>query len=174
MSGELGNENKSRILVSACLLGEKVRYNGSDVKMSNTVLMELAAHFSLIPCCPELEGGLSVPRLPAEITAEEETGGESVLKGLARVITVEGDDVTEHFLLGAKATLKICKSQDIRFAILTERSPSCGSGKIYDGTFTGRLVPGAGVTAALLRNNGIKVYNQDQLEELKMTLAGGS
>ena len=115
----------------------------------------------LIPVCPEQLGGLSTPRPPAEIVGGD---GADVLDGCASVITVEGEDKTREFLDGAHQTLEIAKSQNAAHAILKSRSPSCGCGRIYNGTFTGALGDGDGVTASLLRRHGIQVMTEADIE----------
>lgn len=115
----------------------------------------------LIPVCPEQLGGLSTPRPPAEIVGGD---GTDVLDGCASVITVEGEDKTREFLDGAHQTLEIAKSQNAAHAVLKSRSPSCGCGRIYNGTFTGELGDGEGVTAALLRRHGIQVMTEADIE----------
>ena len=115
----------------------------------------------LIPVCPEQLGGLSTPRPPAEIVGGD---GADVLDGCASVITVEGEDKTREFLDGAHQTLEIAKSQNAAHAVLKSRSPSCGCGRIYNGTFTGELGDGEGVTAALLRRHGIQVMSDADIK----------
>ena len=115
----------------------------------------------LIPVCPEQLGGLSTPRPPAEIVGGD---GADVLNGCASVITVEGEDKTREFLDGAHQTLEIAKSQNAAHAVLKSRSPSCGCGRIYNGTFTGELGDGDGVTASLLRRHGIQVMTEADIE----------
>ena len=109
-----------------------------------------------IPVCPEVLGGLRIPRENSEITGGN---GSDVLEGKARVITISGKDVTSNFIKGAKVVLAFAKKYRIKKAILKSNSPSCGLGKIYDGSFTSKLINGSGVTASLLRQKGIKVYN---------------
>lgn len=172
MSGNQLKEKEVRILVSACLVGEKVRYNGSDVPIDNKLFAVISEKCLLFPCCPELAGGLTVPRAPAEIEGDcGLVGGKAVLSGQARVKNAQGDDVTEAFKKGAESALQLCIEKRIGMAILTERSPSCGANMIYDGTFTGRKITAVGVTTALLRDNGIMVFSQNQLEEVQQTLA---
>lgn len=145
-------------LVSACLLGINCRYDGQN--NLNEKVMRLAAKEVLIPVCPEQLGGLETPREPMGITGG---GGSEVLDGKARVtINRIGRDVTENLVRGAEETLKIAKSSGVREAIFKARSPSCGCGKIHDGT-SPRLVEGDGVTAALLKRNGIRVITEDDL-----------
>ncbi|BCJ96204.1 hypothetical protein acsn021_37730 [Anaerocolumna cellulosilytica] len=139
------------ILVSACLLGVECRYNGYGVLQEDIV--KLMNKHTLIPVCPEQLGGLPTPRKPVELTD-------------GRAVTKEGLDVTEEFQKGAIETLKLARLYRCDAAILKSNSPSCGSAKIYDGTFQGVLIEGNGLTAALLKENGIKVYTEHELKEL--------
>ena len=149
-----------KLLVSACLLGQKVRYDGSDKDRRETLLNELIAQGRVIAFCPEVAGGLSVPRLAAEI---QNSDGAAVLDGAARVLDSSGTDVTLAFLHGAQQALTIAQANNVSVAILKARSPSCGNAQIYDGTFSKRLLEGRGVTAALLERHGIKVFNEDEI-----------
>jgi uncharacterized protein YbbK (DUF523 family) len=153
---------KIRVLVSACLLGEKVRYNGADAASGSSILQDWMREGRVVPFCPEVAGGLGVPRPPAEIQGG---GGATVLDGVARVRTREGDDVTAAFLRGADLALQAARESGARLAVLKEGSPSCGSGFIYDGTFSGRRQQEVGVTAALLRKSGIEVFSESRLDE---------
>ena len=135
-----------RILVSACLLGLKVRYDGKE--KTNEELVEKIKDYDFIPVCPEIFGGLSTPRVPAEIREN-------------KVINKEGIDVTSNYNRGAEEVLKLAKKFNIKKAVLKSKSPSCGKGKVYDGTFSGNLVDGFGVTAKLLMDNGIEVLSED-------------
>ena len=139
------------ILVSACLLGVECRYNGKGV-LEPEIEALLHTHH-LIPVCPEIMGGLATPRTPAE-------------RIQGRVVTRDGEDVTMAYQKGAEAALKLAQLYGCRAAILKERSPSCGRGQIYDGTFTGRLIPGDGVCAGLLEQHGIKVYGESRITRL--------
>ena len=139
-----------RILISACLLGTCCRYDGAS--KGQPLVKALAERHTLVPVCPEQLGGLPTPRPPAE-----RRGG--------RVVTQSGD-VTEQYLRGAEETLKLCKLLGCEAAVLKERSPSCGRGQVYDGTFSGTLTAGDGVTAELLAAHGIPVYGESQIEEL--------
>ncbi len=145
------------LLVSACLLGCPTRYDGGHCALP--ALLELAARGLALPFCPEVAGGLPIPRPPAECCGGD---GEGVLAGTARVYTAAGDDVTEAFLAGARRALAVAERLGIRHAVLKEGSPSCGVRRIYDGTFQGRLVRGCGVTTALLRRHGIEVCSEEQ------------
>ena len=142
-------------LVSACLLGLPTAYDGRGHPQER--LIELAARGQVVPICPEVAGGLPTPRPPAEIVGGD---GEDVLDGRARVVTVDGADVTAAFRRGAEEALATARRHGITTAILRERSPSCGSGQIYDGSHSGHLIPGQGVTAALLRRNGVRVRSR--------------
>ena len=152
-----------RYLVSACLAGEPCAYDGRPRPCP--VVERLVREGRAVTVCPECLGGLPVPRLPAEI---ENGSGLDVLAGRARVVNRRGRDVTEAFLRGAQAALAIAREQGLRTAILRSRSPSCGCGRIYDGTFTGRLRPGDGVTAALLREAGLRVCNECAVEGMQL------
>jgi uncharacterized protein YbbK (DUF523 family) len=144
-------------LVSACLLGICTRYDGGCCPIPR--LIQLAAQGLAVPVCPEVAGGLPVPRPPAEIVGGD---GQAVLDGQARVLTIEGEDVTEAFLAGARQALEAAQRLGIRQAVLKDDSPSCGCGRIYNGTFSGRMVSGKGVTAVLLQRNGITVLSEEE------------
>ena len=150
-----------RILVSACLLGDNVRYNGTDAASSDTVLGQWCAEGRVVRFCPEVAGGLGVPRPPAEIVGPR--GGAAVLDGRAHVATHAGADVTNAFVSGAQLALEVARAQHVRVAVLKEGSPSCGTHRINDGTFTGRKIEGDGVTAALLERHGIRVFSEQQV-----------
>lgn len=150
------------IIVSACLCGINTKYNGGN-NLDERIL-KLLREGKAILVCPEQLGGQSTPRPAHEIF---KATGLDVLDGKARVVGPEGDDATEEFLKGAYETLKIAKECGAKVAILKARSPSCGHGKIYDGTFTGSKIDGNGVTAELLKRNGIKVYTEeDELDKI--------
>lgn len=152
----------ARVLVSACLLGEAVRHDGRDKRSDHPVMRRWIAEGRVVRACPELAGGLPVPRPAAEI--EGGRGGLAVLAGTARVVDRHGADVSAHFVAGAQAALDLVRRHGIRVAVLKERSPSCGSRESYDGTFTGSRVPLPGVTAALLVEAGVRVFGEDELE----------
>jgi uncharacterized protein YbbK (DUF523 family) len=152
----------TKVLVSACLLGERVRYNGAEATSASPILARWLEEARVVPFCPEVAGGLGVPREPAEIQGMD---GEAVLDGTARVVTASGIDVTEAFLAGARLALGRALAEKAGLAVLKEGSPSCGSGFIYDGSFTGSRRAAQGVTAALLERNGIRVFSDRQLEE---------
>ena len=149
------------VLVSACLLGINCKYNGSN-SLSRDVLELLRNIGSFAACCPELLGGLAIPRGPYEITGGT---GKEVVEGEARVKSNRGEDVTEEFLRGARKTLKIVQQNSVRTAILKARSPSCGVNRVYDGTFSGTLIRGDGVAAALLRKEGIELISDENLRK---------
>ncbi len=142
---------KEPLLISACLMGAACRYDGKRQPMEN--LEKLMRRYHLIPVCPEQLGGLATPRAPAERVDD-------------RVITENGADVTAAYTAGAKETLRLAKLYGCTKAVLKERSPSCGHGSIYDGTFTRTLKEGSGVTAQLLTEHGIAVYGESRWEEL--------
>jgi uncharacterized protein YbbK (DUF523 family) len=154
----------AKILVSACLLGRPVRYDGSAMSLVHDVLHKWQAEGRLIPICPELAAGLAVPRPPAELA--DRVSGEDVLSGRGRVIEIDGADVTSTYISGAEAALALAQVHDCRFALLTDGSPSCGSTLIHDGAFTGTKHDGMGVTTALLRSYGIAVYSERNIDGL--------
>jgi uncharacterized protein YbbK (DUF523 family) len=151
-----------RVLVSACLLGERVRYDGRDARCQNDYLSRWAGEGRLVPFCPEVAGGFAVPRRPAEIQGGD---GRAVLEGRASVRDDEGRDVTALYLEGALRACDAARAQGARVAVLKDGSPSCGSTLIADGTFSGTRRPGAGVTAGLLEGSGIRVFSEHQLDE---------
>jgi uncharacterized protein YbbK (DUF523 family) len=147
------------ILVSACLCGINCKYDGGN--NLNEKVQRLLKEGKAIPVCPEQLGGQSTPRVAHEI---QNGSGKDVIEGRAKVMgTDPKDDVTEQFLKGAEETLKIAVQCDVEYAILKARSPSCGKGIIYDGTFTGSKREGNGVTTELLMKNGIKVITEEQI-----------
>ncbi|PKM76806.1 MAG: DUF523 domain-containing protein [Firmicutes bacterium HGW-Firmicutes-15] len=148
-------------LISACLCGINCKYNGGN--NMNPYYWALLRQGGFIPICPEQLGGLPTPRTASEVVGGT---GEDVINGNAQVFTRDGQDLTNSFLKGAQETLRIAIQTGIDGAILQSRSPSCGHGKIYDGSFTGNLIDGNGVTVALLKKNDIKIWNdQDYLRE---------
>ena len=157
------------ILISACLVGQKVRYDGRSSQSDGDLIRLWHSQGRLIPLCPEVAGGLSVPRPPAEIVGGD---GADVLDGRAKLKTEAGVDVTDAFIAGAHHALAVAQKKGARIAILKSKSPSCGSSKIYDGTFTATRQAGMGVTAALLRRNGIHVFSEKELDQVAKELAG--
>lgn len=148
--------------MSACLLGEKVRYNGAAAPAADPVLAKWIDEGRVVSFCPEVAGGLGVPRPAAEIQSGD---GAAVLTAGARILTNGGADVTGPFLRGAELALAAARSQHVRLAILKDGSPSCGSSWIYDGAFSGIRRAGPGVTTALLERNGIRVFSERHLDE---------
>lgn len=153
------------ILISACLTGIPCRYDGK-VNLAE-IAQKLVKEKKAVYVCPEVAGGLSTPRDPAEII---DGSGEDVLDGKARVITKQGVDVTEQFISGAEHTLHLAKEVGATFVILKENSPSCGSSYIYDGSFQGRKITGDGVTSALLKRHGFQVGSEHDLLALQEKL----
>lgn len=139
------------ILISACLMGINCRYNGKSEIIKE--LEELKNKYNLIPICPEIYGGLKTPRNPAERVND-------------KVLTNNGEDVTDNYKKGAEEILKLAKFYDCKYAILKERSPSCGFGRIYDGTFSKTIKDGNGVTAELLAKNDVKIIGESKIQEL--------
>jgi len=158
-----------KILVSACLLGRPVRYNGSAKTVTHPALDQWRREGRLVSICPELTAGFSVPRPPAEIAAGQ--SGEAVLLDGARVIEATGADVTDLYVAGAHAALDLAREHGCRFALLIDGSPSCGSRFIYDGAFAGRKHVGAGVTTAFLRKHGIEVFAETEIDALQARLS---
>ena len=150
-----------KILVSRCLLGHRVRYDGGASGPFDQ-LQQWLDEGRVVPLCPEVAGGLPTPRAAAEIPGGQ--GGE-VLDGHARVITTEGEDVSAEFLSGACQALELVQKHGIRIAVLKANSPSCGNLLTYDGSFSGVKVSGEGVTAALLKRNGVLVFSEQELAE---------
>ena len=140
------------VLVSACLLGCACRYDGKSRPCAE--VLALMTRHTLIPVCPEQLGGLPTPRIPAERAGE-------------RVLRRDGADVTDSYERGAREALRLARLYGARVAILKAKSPACGVGMIYDGSFTGRLTEGDGVLAALLRQNGIRTLTEHDIKELE-------
>jgi len=159
---------QTKVLVSACLLGQRVRYDGGHSESGAKILAQWRAEGRVVAFCPEVAGGLGTPRPPAQIV---EANGDDVLDGKARILDENGDDVSAAFLAGAQATLEVAQEAGISIAILKSKSPSCGSQRIYntlsqaDGSTTSALVPGMGITTALLRRHGIEVFNEHQFDQ---------
>ena len=146
-----------KVLVSACLLGQAVRYDGRGNKQQHPVLQQWLQQQRVIALCPEVAGGLSVPRLPAEMQGE-------------RVMNIQGQDVTAAFVHGAEQALSLCHQHSIRIAVLKEGSPSCGVSYIYDGSFSHCKTPGQGVTSGLLRQHGVQVFSEKQWDLARQAL----
>ncbi len=142
-----------KLLISACLLGERCRYDGKSKPLPEEILRRLREQYELIPVCPEQAGGLPTPRAPSE------------RRGV-KVVSETGRDVTAEYEAGAGFALALAQKEQADAALLKARSPSCGKGAIYDGTFSRTLIPGNGVTAELLEQNGIPVYTEEEIETL--------
>ena len=142
-----------KLLISACLTGVNCKYSGGNNKLDDAVLEKLRKKYALVPVCPESDGGLSTPRDPSERVGN-------------MVLSCFGQNVTEEFSRGAEIALEKAVSEDCRKALMKELSPSCGNGRIYDGTFTGIVVDGDGLAAELLKNNGVEVYGESKIEKL--------
>lgn len=142
---------KENILISACLLGQMCRYDGKSQEIKK--LHKLLDYYNLVPFCPEVSGGLKIPRDPSEIKGD-------------KVISIKGKDVTKNFNLGAFTALNICKNLNIKLAILKEESPSCGVNKIHDGSFNNNIISGSGITTKRLISEGIKVINENDALKL--------
>ena len=162
----------NKLLVSACLLGQPIRYDGDDNGDKVSHLYEWLERWRsegrLVAVCPETLGGLPTPRPPAESVGGD---GHDVLAGNARVKTYEGDDVTAAFVEGAEKTLAAALASSATGALLAARSPSCGSGEIYNGRFTRTVTEGDGVTVALLKQNGIRCFTPAEAEALIQWMA---
>lgn len=139
---------KEKILVSACLLGLNCKYDGENNR--NEKVLEYIKDKEVIPVCPEIFGGLQTPRIPSEIVGD-------------KVLNREKIDVTKEYQKGAEETLYLAKLFNVKKALLKESSPSCGSNTIYDGTFTGNKINGIGITAKLLKENGIEVISENEV-----------
>ncbi|MCR5664084.1 MAG: DUF523 domain-containing protein [Oscillospiraceae bacterium] len=144
---------KEKLLISACLLGFRCKYDGGTNTLPAATLSALRERYELVPVCPETMGGLPIPRAPSER-----------LNG--RVVSREGADVTAEYEQGARLTLRLAERCGCRKALLKERSPSCGAGAIYDGSFSHTVVPGDGTAAALLRDKGLALYGETRAGEL--------
>ena len=144
---------REKVLISACLAGINCKFNGENNLLDSGILDEISTKYHLLFVCPEVFGGLSTPREPAE------------MKG-GLVVTKTAKDVSENFKFGAEICLKIAKLNGCKKAILKARSPSCGSGQIYDGSFTKKLIFGDGIAAKLLKENGILVFSEDEIGRL--------
>ena len=142
-----------KIIISACLVGEICRYDGKSKPMDSDILENLKEKYELIPVCPEVAGGLETPRKPCEICGE-------------RVMTADGEDFTDEYTKGAVYALESAKKNGVEICILKSKSPSCGINGIYDGSFTRTLTKGMGITAKLLSDNGITVYDETDILKL--------
>ena len=153
---------KKKVLISACLLGKNCRYDGG-----HSHLQELdALDVDWVPVCPEEEGGLETPRSPSEM----QCSAENILNGTGSIVTNEGYDVTEKFIQGAEDSLKTGLRAGAECAILKSRSPSCGVGRVYDGSFENTLIDGDGIFSHLCQKSGINCISSDDLDKIKKTL----
>jgi len=160
----------ARVLVSACLLGGKVRYNGSYRLNDHPILARWQAEGRIVQVCPEVAAGFSTPRPPAEIRSAGD--GRAVLRGQGQVVELTGNDVTDLYREAGQIALDLARETGCRYAVLTDGSPSCGSSFIYDGSFSSSRVAGVGTTTALLEANGIRVFSEDRIGELDDLLTG--
>jgi uncharacterized protein YbbK (DUF523 family) len=160
-----------KILISACLMGRPVRYDGKGKPLHHPAISRWQEEGRLVVFCPEQAGGMPTPRPPAEI--EQGFNGEDVLHGRARVLEVTGGDVSAEFIEGGHKAVEIALLQGCRYALLIDGSPSCGSGFIYDGSFSGTRHPGFGVTAALLKQAGVTVFSNQQIDVLDGAVSSG-
>lgn len=145
---------KKTLLISTCLLGVNCRYDGANNALETSLISDLREKFDLVPICPEQLGGLSTPRLPAELLNDKQ------------VIRKDGVDVSAEFFKGAKEALYVAELYGASLALLKSNSPSCGKNRIYDSTFTGKLIPGQGITVKAFDKHGIKVYNENEINDL--------
>lgn len=157
-----------RILISACLLGQPVRYDGRGRRLEDDLVGQWLRAGLLVPLCPEVAGGLPTPRPPAEI--EPGAQGSDVLAGTARIIDITGQDVTDTFRTGAAIAVATARQERCRFALLMDRSPSCGSSLIYSGHHDGRTHPGIGVVTSALKQAGVEVFAPDNIAQLARRL----
>jgi len=151
-----------KILISACLAGDLVRYDGRRRPFKDDLLNQWHKKGLLVKVCPEVSGGLPVPRPEAQIV---NGSAVDVFSGKAKVLDIQGHDITSFFVRGAEDALSIARRFGIDMAILKEKSPSCGVHHVYDGRFASHLIPGVGITAELLQQNGIKVFSENELAQ---------
>ena len=144
------------ILISACLLGVTCRYDGLSKPLDREIIEKLRAKYHLIPICPEIMGGLPTPRIPAEISSD------------GKVLRRDGADVTENYIRGAQEALRLAEIFECDTALMKEKSPSCGAGKIYDGSFSKTLTSGNGITADLLQKNGLQIVGESEIFSEKL------
>ena len=158
-----------KILVSACLFDQPVRYDARPVPVEHPLWAHWKSEGRLVAICPEMAGGLPAPRAPAEIFGNG--GGASVWLGKAKVIDAAGNDYSDPFREGANLALQLAKNAGCSIAVLKANSPSCGNRQIYDGGFRSQRIAGSGVTATLLMANGIQVFNETELDAVEAALA---
>jgi len=158
----------NKILISACLLGENVRYNGGNSQIDSNILQQWREEGRILSTCPEMAGGLPVPRMPSEI---DHGDANAVLLGKSGIRREDGGDVTDAYMDGAEMTLALCIQHHIRIAILKEGSPSCGVSCVNDGSFSGHKIDGQGLTAHLLTRHGISVFSESQISQAALRLS---
>lgn len=156
------NHRNKKVLISACLVGENVRYNAEKLNFHHPFIEHLKKAGKLIPVCPEVMGGMPVPRKPSELTEPI----EFILKQKKGIQSIDGKDVTQYFIDGCQQVLRIVEQYQIGFAILKENSPSCGVHFIHDGHFSGTLIPGEGMLSFLLRHKRVQVFSEKELDKL--------
>jgi uncharacterized protein YbbK (DUF523 family) len=156
-----------KVLVSACLLGAKVRYHGGHAAFEHPVLERWLREGRIVTTCPEVEGGLPTPRPAAEM---QNGHGAAVLERVAFVRRHDGADVSEAFVRGADSAVALAREHNVTVAVLKDLSPSCGSTAVYDGSFSGRRSAGEGVTAAALRRAGVRVFSDSAIEDADAVL----
>jgi len=151
-----------RVMVSACLMGERVRYDANKVPCNSAILNSWKDEGLIVTFCPEVAGNLPVPRPPAEIIKGT---GADVIEEKTGVFNINGQDVTESFIRGAEKALAVARKMQITIALLKDGSPSCGKTSIYDGSFSKVRRPGNGVTTALLKKNDISVFSENEIQK---------
>ena len=149
---------KEKLLISSCLLGENVKYDGTNNSLSKDILDKLKEKYELFSFCPEVAGGLPTPRVPCEIISQNRL----------KIINKNNEDKTLEFVNGANKTLALCKKEGIKIALLKANSPSCSNDFIYDGTFTSTKIESFGVTTKQLKNHNISVYNETEIKTLNI------
>ena len=155
------------MLISACLLGYPVRFDGKELSPKSQLFKKWIKEGRLVSFCPEVEGGLGVPRPASEI---QNADGLAVLEGNTKVLSKSRADVTKAYMQGAEFALQLVQANNIKCALLKSKSPACGSGVIYDGSFSRVLRTGDGVTAAALKKEGVKVFTENQITEAEIYL----
>ena len=150
-------EKKIKVLISACLLGDNVKYSGGNNLTPELVTLLEKYNVKIVKVCPECFAGLPIPRVPSEIRGD-------------KVYGKDGRDITKEFLVGAEKTYQVAKNKEIDFAILKERSPSCGNSYIDDGSFSGKVIQGQGLTVRKLNEENIVIFSEENLEEIEKYL----
>ncbi len=153
--------SKHKLLISACLQGDNVKYDGGNNLIEEVNILK--DKFELVSVCPEVMGGMTIPRMPCEITSFKPLKIENEF----------GINMADHFIDGARTVLEMVQQLDIKYALMKSNSPSCGNEKIYDGTFSGKLIDQSGVTAKFLIDHNIKVFNENQIDKLLAEVNNG-